>query len=167
MRLLVLAALVVPRLVLADVPDSGVSPTAGPPGADAPRPVSMRHKDIVVTTPGERTAKNIAILASIAGAGVLFGGLGVYYNLDSRSAANDVSAHRPMSVPWTDDRQATYDRAHDSGVKAGIFYGVGGALLVGAAVALIVTAPKDEITVIHPHLEVGPGGATLGGTWSF
>jgi hypothetical protein len=161
MRLLVFAALVVPRLVLADVPDNGVSPT------EAPHEVPVRHKDIVVTTPGERTTKNIAILASIAGAGVLFGGVGVYYNLDSRSAANDVSAHRPMSVPWTSDRQATYDRAHDSAIKAGIFYGVGGALLVGAAVALIVTQPKDETTIIHPHLEVGPGGATLGGTWSF
>jgi hypothetical protein len=167
MRLLVFAVLVVPRLVLADVPDDGVSPTDAPANATVRHEVPVRHKDIVVTTPGERTTKNIAILASVAGAGVLLGGIGVYYNLDSRSAANDVSAHRSLSVPWTSDRQATYDRAHDSGVKAGIFYGVGGALLVGAAVALIVTQPKDETTVIHPHIEGGPGGATLGGTWSF
>lgn len=167
MRFLVLVALVIPRLVLADVPDDGASPTEGPPAADHPREVPIAHRDIVVTTPGERTTKNIAILASIAGAGVLLGGAGLYYNLDSQSAADEVSAHRPMSVPWTDARQATYDRAHDSGVKAGIFYGVGGAMLLGAAIAFIVTEPKETTTVIHPHIEVGPGGATLGGTWSF
>jgi hypothetical protein len=161
MRLLALVALVVPQLALADVPDDGVSPT------QASSYVPVHHKDIVVTTPGERTAKNIAIIASIAGAGLVFGGLGVYYNLDARSASHDVEANHPLSAPWTSDRQATYDRAHDSSVKAGIFYGVGGALLIGAAVTLIVTQPKEETTVIHPHIEVGPGGATLGGTWSF
>lgn len=164
---LALLVLVAPRLVLADVPDEGARPVDGPPGATAPHAVPFRHKDIVVTTPGERTTKNIAVLATIAGAGALLGGVGLYFNLDSQSAANDVSAHRPTSLPWTPERQATYDRAHDSGVKAGIFYGVGGALVLGAAIAYIVTEPKAETTVIHPHIEVGPGGATLGGTWSF
>lgn len=157
MRLLALVALVVPRLVLADVPDDGAT--------KAPSAVSRR--DLVVTTPGERTSKNVAIIATVAGVGALLGGVGVYYTLDARSATNDVTAQRPLSTPWTGDRQATYDRAHDSSVKAGIFYGVGGAALIGAVVALIVTAPKDETTIIHPHVEVGPGGATLGGSWSF
>jgi hypothetical protein len=167
MRLLVLLVLVVPQLVMADVPDDGASPTEAPPGQPRAHAVPIRHKDIVVTTPGERTSKNIAIVATIAGAGLVIGGAGVYYNLDSRSAADEVSAHRETSLPWTAQRQATYDRAHDSGVKAEVFYGVGGALLIGAAVAWIVTEPKDETTVIHPHIEVEPGGATFGGTWSF
>lgn len=185
MKTALVLALVVPRLALADIPDDGVRPVDGSgagssvgsnagssagsnaaPGEQALQ-APFHHKDIVVTSTGERSAKNIAILASVAGAAALIGGLGVYYNLDSKSAADEVSAHRLLSVPWTSDRQATYDRAHDSAVKAEIFYGVGGALLIGAVVGLIVTQPKTETTVIHPHVAVGPGGAVLGGSWSF
>jgi hypothetical protein len=161
-----LVVLAIPRLALADVPDDGTRPNDGPPGETAQQ-VPIRHKDIVVTTPGERSTRNIAILASIAGAAAVFGGVGVYFNVQSKSAADDVSATRPTSLSWTAGRQATYDRAHDDAVKAGVFYGIGGALLVGAVVGLIVTVPRDETTVIHPHVTVQPGGATLGGTWSF
>lgn len=177
MKTALVLALVVPRLALADIPDdgtrrddgSGSGSSAGSSAAPGEQPVQVpfHHKDIVVTSTPERSAKNVAILASLAGAAAVFGGLGVYYNLDSKSAADDVSAHQPMSVPWTPDRQATYDRAHDSAVKAEIFYSVGGALLISAAVALIITQPKAETTVIHPHVAVGPGGAVLGGSWSF
>lgn len=161
-----LVLVVVPQLAVADVPDDGITRDSSAPGT-APVQVAVGHKDIVVTTEGERSAKNIAILASIAGAGALLGGIGVYFNLDSRSAADSVSANSPTSTPWTPARQTTYDRAHDSGVKAEIFYGVGAALVVGAAVGLIVTTPAPETTVIHPHITVQPGGATLGGSWSF
>jgi hypothetical protein len=161
-----LVLVLVPGLALADVPDDGISRDGTPPGT-APMQVPIRHKDIVVRTQGERSAKNIAILASVAGAGALLGGLGAYYNLDSSSAADSVSAHSPTSTPWTPQRQATYDQAHDSGVKAEIFYGLGSALVVGAVVGLLVTQPKEETTVIHPHITVQPGGATLGGAWSF
>ena len=170
---LVLALAVLPGLARADVPDDGTRPDdgsgAGSSAAPGARPIEVpvNHKDIVVTTEGERSAKNIAILASVAGAAALLGGIGVYYNLDSKSAADEVSASRPTSVPWTPARQATYDRAHDSAVKAEVFYSVGGALLVGAIVGLIVTQPKPETTVIHPHIDVGPNGASFGGSWSF
>ncbi|MBV8759294.1 MAG: hypothetical protein JO257_18550 [Deltaproteobacteria bacterium] len=183
MKTVVALALVAPMAMAAhaDVPDEGVHPDGqgsaaapagstqapGEPGDSPALQTSMRHKDIVVTTPGERSPKNIAILASVAGAGAIVGGIGVYFNLDSRSAANEVSAHRPMSVPWTADRQATYDRAHDSAVKAGVFYGIGGALVLGAVVGLIVTVPKAETTVIHPHVAIGPEGASIGGSWSW
>ena len=161
-----LVLVMVPGLALADVPDDGISRGSAAPGT-APMQVPIRHEDIVVTTPGERSTKNIAILASIAGAGALLGGVGVYFNLDSRSAADSVSAHSPTSTPWTPQRQASFDQAHDSGVKAEIFYGLGGALVIGAVVGMIVTVPKSETTVIHPHITVQPGGATLGGSWSF
>src|SRR5206468_6156862 len=127
-----------------DVPDEGTRPdgaagsgagssagsassasdgTNGQPG-DRAIAAPFHHDDIVVTTEGERSSKNIAILASIAGAAVVFGGVGLYFNLDAKSASDEVSAHRPMSVPWTPQRQATYDRANDSTTKAEIFYGV-------------------------------------------
>ena len=185
MRTVVALALLVPIAARADVPDEGVSPdgsgsgsgsaaqpaqatdSEGAPGDSPVLRTSLRHKDIVVTTPGDRSTKNIAILASVAGAAALFGGIGLYWNLDSKSAADEVSAHRLLSTPWTPERQATYDRAHDSGVKAGVFYGVGGALLLGAIVGLIVTTPSPETTVIHPHVAVGPDGASIGGSWSW
>ena len=182
MKTVVALALLVPMAARADVPDEGVSPGNGSGSATQPAPATeaqgapgdspalatdMRHKDIVVVTPGERSTKNIAILASLAGAGALLGGVGVYFNLDSKSAADEVSQHRPVSQPWTPARQATYDRAHDSAVKAGVFYGIGGALVLGAVVGLIVTAPKSETTVIHPHVAVGPQGATIGGSWEW
>lgn len=167
MKTALVLALVVPRLAFADIPDDGARPDDGSSAPGAVRQVPFHHEDIVVTSTPDRSSKNVAILASIAGAAAVFGGLGLYYNLDSKSAADEVSAHRPMSVPWTADRQATYDRAHDSAVKAEVFYGVGGALLIGAVVGLIVTQPQTETTVIHPHLAVGPGGAVLGGSWSF
>jgi hypothetical protein len=163
---LALVLVVLPQLALADVPDDGISRDGAAPGT-APVQVPLRHKDIVVTTQGERSTKTVAILASVAGAGALLGGVGVYFNLDSRSASDSVSAHSPTSTPWTPQRQAIYDQAHDSGVKAEIFYGLGAACVLGAAIGLIATVPGSETTVIHPHVTVQPGGATLGGTWSF
>jgi hypothetical protein len=129
-------------------------------------------KDIVVTTPGERTTSNLIMLASIAGAGVLFGGLGVYFNLDSRDAANQVTADAPTAKPWTAADQSAFDRAHSSRTGAIICYSIGGAALIGAVVALIVTEPKEERSVIHPHAATPTivptqGGAMLGGMWSF
>jgi hypothetical protein len=134
-------------------------------------------RDIVITTPGERSRRNAIEIGSVAAASVLFGGLGVYFNLDSRDAAASVSAHSFTHLPWTQSRQDAVDRAASSGTKAEVFYAVGGALLIGAVVALLITDPKPETTVIHPHrseqhaptptVTPTPGGATLGGMWSF
>lgn len=125
----------------------------------------------MITTQRDRDGQNVALLASIAGAGALLAGVGVYYNLDSRDAAAAVSPTMATGAAWTAARQADYDRAHDSGVKAGIFYGLGGAALITATVMFIATAPGTETTVIHPHstptVAPTPGGAVLGGAWSF
>jgi hypothetical protein len=127
-------------------------------------------KDIVITVAGERSQNNIIILSSIAGAGVLLGAVGLYYNLDARSSGDDVNALSAAHVPWTPALQAKYDQAHDSSVKAGVFYGLGGAVVITAIVGLIITAPKDSTTVIHPHTAViapTKGGAVVGTAWSF
>ena len=114
------------------------------------------------------------MLAGIVGAGALLSGLGVYYNLDSKTAADNVSPKHPTNAPWTQTQIDEVDRAHSSAVKAGIFYGVGGAVLVGAIVTFIVTQPQAETTIIHPHytrvqpiLAPTPTGALIGGAWSF
>ena len=72
---------------------------------------------------------------------------------------------------WTPADLADYDRAHDSAIKAGVLYGIGGAALIGSIVMLIGTEPKAEQTIIHPHggptVAPTPGGAMFGGAWRF
>jgi hypothetical protein len=183
MRLAWLAAVLVPSAALAQPADPAPSPppAGGPPGTTVPtlRPEPdssdfakprAAGKDIVITVPGERSHHNILVLSSIAGAGALLGAVGLYFNLDARSAANDVNADQAQHVPWTPALQSKYDQAHDSSVKAGVFYGLGGAVVIGAIVGLIITTPKDTTTVIHPHTALiapTPGGAVVGTAWSF
>jgi len=184
MRLAWLAAALLPSAALAQpaAPEPAPPPADGPPGTTVPtmRPEPdtsgdygkprAAGKDIVITVQGERSHNNILVLSSVAGAGALLGAIGLYYNLDARSAANDVNAVEAAHVAWTPALQAKYDQAHDSSVKAGVFYGLGGAVVIGAIVGLIVTAPKDTTTVIHPHTAViAPtrGGAVVGTAWSF
>ena len=135
----------------------------------------VRGHDYFVKSYPDRTQKNVVTLAVGAGASVLIGGVGLYFHLDSRDSANQVSAHKFTGEPWSEDRQALYDDAHSSAVKAGVFYGIGGALLLGTAIAYMVTEPKQETMLIHPHSDPKPtallaptrGGALIGGTWSF
>jgi hypothetical protein len=147
--------------------------TSAPGDTDASVYRPLPHKDIVITVPGDRDSRNLGMLAAITGAGVLLSAAGVYYNLDAKTAADEVTVKHPTSLPWTADEQATLDRVHSSNIKAGIFYGLGGAALIGAIVTYIVTAPKSETTIIHPHYAATPtiapaqGGAVLGGAWSF
>ncbi|MEO8845523.1 MAG: hypothetical protein ABI591_04990 [Kofleriaceae bacterium] len=154
------------------LPPAPAPPIQPPSAAPDYRPQPMKQP-IVITVDNDRDAKNIGMIAGIAGAGVILGAIGVYYNLDSRDAANAVSPHMATNEPWTSVQQADYDRAHNSAVKAGIFYGIGGAALISAVVVLIVTAPGSEQTVIHAHyaalptIAPAPGGAVLGGAWSF
>jgi len=150
---------------------------ARPVMAEAPaRFPAPSGPDIVIESQPDRSTTNVAVLASLAGAGVLLGGVGLYFHLDSRSASDDVGANKPTNLPWTAADQRTYDRAHSSALAAGILYGLGGGLLVTAIVGLIVTEPKSETLVIHPHgnPQAGPtiapvpgGGAVLGGWWKF
>ena len=178
MRLAWLAAALVPSVALAQPaapdPAPAPAPTSGPPGTTVPtmrpQPDSSGGKDIVITVAGERSRNNIIVLSSIAGAGVLLGAVGLYYNLDARSAANDVSSLEGGHIAWTPALQAKYDQAHDSSTKAEVFYGLGGAVVIGAIVGLILTSPADQTTVIHPHTAVvapTPGGAVVGTAWSF
>jgi len=132
------------------------------------RPQPM-PKDIVIKVNRDRDTNNMLLIGGIAAAGALLGAVGVYYNLDSRDAAEAISPKMPTSQPWTSAQQADYDRAHSSGVKAGVFYGLGGAALLASAVLFIVTAPGEDRTVIHPHYAIAPtqGGAFVARAWSF
>lgn len=130
-----------------------------------------RGRDIVVEIPGDRSPTNKRVLVGVAGAGVLIGSLGLYFHLDSRSASEDVSAKKITGHAWTPAEQALADRADRSATRAGIAYGIGGALIVGATIAFIATAPESSTTVIHtgPAPAIVPARDSLGvgGTWTW
>jgi hypothetical protein len=140
-------------------------------GLLAPR--AHAEKDIVIEIPGERPVENKILIGSLVGAGLIAGAVGAYFHFDSRSASSDVSASKYTGHAWTSDDQDLVDRADRSRSHAIILYGVGGALLIGAAVVWIATEPKSETAVIHPHgrgtptVQPAEGGAVLGGMWSF
>jgi hypothetical protein len=145
------------------------SATEPPDPADTPMFKAPTGHDFVVETPEERSTTNIAAIAGIAGAGALVGGLGLYFHLDSRSESNKVTAGVPTSRPWLPADQAAVDQASSDRTKAALCYAVGGALIIGAVVALIVTDPGSTRTVIHPHTAIAPtpGGAIAMHVWSF
>ncbi len=129
-------------------------------------------RDIVIETPGERPPTTRAVLGGLLGAGLVVGALGVYWHLDSRSAADDVSSQKFTGKAWTSEDIALADQADRSKTRATIAYGIGGALLIGAVIAFIATDPRSETVVITPTRgtpTVAPvqGGAVLGGMWSF
>lgn len=130
-----------------------------------------RGKDLVVDVPGERSRTNMLALGGVAVGGLLVGALGVHFNLDAKAAADDASSQRFTGTAWTDKQDALVDRAARQSTRAGICYGIGGALVAGAIAAFIITEPKTERTIIHtqpaPAFVPVPGGALLGGTWSF
>lgn len=151
----------------APVPAAAPEPAERAPLAPRPKP-----REIEIEIPGERSTSNIVTLAAIAGAGVIVGAVGLYFNLDARSAQQDVESNKFTAKPWTETQIALVDRAERSSTRAGIAYGVGGALLLGATVAFIITAPKSETSVIRttratPTVAPAPGGAVLGGAWRF
>lgn len=138
----------------------------------APR-VARADKDIVIEIPGERTMEQKVLVGGLAGAGVIAGAIGVYFHLDSRDAADEVSSDKFTGHAWTTEDVALVDRADRSRTRAIVGYSVGGALLIGAIVAYIVTDPPSETAIIRPHGKgsamVTPieGGAMATGTWSF
>lgn len=129
-------------------------------------------KPITIVAPGERSTNNKLVLGAIAGAGVLAGAAGLYFHLDSRSTSDEVGTDVFTGMPWSAQKQALVDDANSSRTAAIALYGVGSAFLIGAIVYWIKTDPPDETIVIRPRAAQAtivptPGGAVLGGTWSF
>jgi hypothetical protein len=140
--------------------------------------IPRRGQDIVISVRNDRSSTNIAALVAVGGAGLVMGGIGLYFHLDSRDAANSVSANRFTGRPWTQERQDAYDRAYESRTTAAVFYGIGAALALGTIIAYIVTEPAAETLVIRPQGRAGTsraapllvpteGGGLLGGAWRF
>jgi hypothetical protein len=138
-----------------------------PRAADA-RP---RGRDITIEIPGERPMNNKLLVGGLAGGGLLVGALGLYFHLDSRTASDDVSSQKLTGRAWTTTAQALADRADRSATRAGVAYGIGGALVVAAIVTWIATEPASTTEVIHtgpaPAFIPTKEGAALGGSWTW
>lgn len=142
-----------------------------PPVVTANPDVVAADHPIVITKPGHRSSYNKQFIGGMAGLGIALAGFGLFYHLDSRQTANSISAQGPTGQPWTAADQGQEDYSHQLRSRAIAFYSVGGAVLVGAVLAWIFTEPQEEQIVIRPRvtptIAPTPGGAVLGGTWSF
>jgi len=134
--------------------------------------IAAADRDIVIETPGERPANTKILLAGLVGASLIAGGFGLYWHLDSRSASDELSAGKFTGKAWTSEDIALVEQADRSTTRATIAYGIGGGLLLGAAIAFIATDPGSETTVITPNratptVSSTSGGAVLGAKWRF
>lgn len=183
----VLAGLIctLPRLVAADeapapteplvepVPIQDTSETPPPPPDTYERPTlkaPIRPREIVIDVPGVRPTTTKIVLGSLIAASAISGIVGLYFHLDSRSAANEVSESVFNGKTWTPEREQRFDDGERSKSRAAVGYAIGGAFVIGAIVTLIATEPSSERAVIRPrHAGVVPvpGGAIAGAGWSF
>ena len=183
-----LLAIAIPRGAWADEvgPQGGPGETPVPPKKEEPpaeetppRPQSetpilykkpIRPREIVVDIPGLRSTQTKVMLYGLAAATTIVGSIGLYFHLGSRSAADDVSRSLFDGETWTQNRQARFDDGERDKSRATVAYTIGGLLLTGTIVALIVTEPKSERSIIRPrHAGIAPtqGGAVAGAGWSF
>lgn len=132
-------------------------------------------QSVTVKRPKSRTPTQRLQIGGALVIGALCAGVGVYFHLDSRDAADSVSGGgKLIGEAWTAEHQATYDRARTSGYYAGFGYGLSALFLGGAAVITWMTHPGDEVLVINPGERAAtpvvapvPGGAVVGGAWSW
>jgi hypothetical protein len=121
-----------------------------------------------------RTKKQRVVILSLLGGAAVFGGVGLLFHLDSRSASDEVSAvgahtGRVYDAALDDTR----NRALRSRNLAIAGYAVGGAALVGALVAVIITEPGTEVFTVGTEaatpvsLAPRPGGFVVEKAWRF
>lgn len=125
-----------------------------------------------------RTHKQHMILAGLFGGALAFGGVGLYFHLDSRDATDKLQI-ATLEPTLTYDRtvDSTRDRAFRSRTVAIVGYSIAGAFLAATVVALAMTQPGDEIVTVDDAAEpktvvpvsIAPtrGGAMVGKAWSF
>jgi hypothetical protein len=118
----------------------------------------------VVKRQTERTPGQTAILLGLFGASAAAGGLGLYFHLESRDAAEEVGSVRSRpAATWTPARQATYDDAHVAGTRAITGYAAGGVLLGAALGYAWVTRSREREVVLVPVER----GAVVSTGWRF
>ena len=136
--------------------------------------VSVLRDEVLDTVErGDRSPSDRHLIGGLYVGAAVVGGLGLYFHLDSRAAANDVSNQNEATGPWTAALQSTYDRGHHDGELAEISYGVAGSLLLGAIIATWWTQPKPRTAQVDvsriPTPVVSPtrNGGVVSAQWDF
>lgn len=124
-----------------------------------------------------RTKKQRVVIASLLGGSLVFAGLGLYFHLDSRDKADELSAAGSHTGQvWTQEREDTRNSGRTSGRLAIGGYVLGGALMIAAGVALVMTQPGSELVKVDDSatkpavpVSIAPvrGGAIVGKGWVF
>lgn len=145
---------------------------AAPPARAQPAPGdAIRFK-----VENERTRAQAITLLSLGGSAVVFGAVGLAFNLDSRDKSSQVSRSGPPSgLVWTAEREEIREAAIRSRNLAIAGYAVGGGLALATIIYYIATDPGEREVSYAPGAPVGaapslllaPGGAVLGARWSF
>ena len=141
--------------------------------SDAPLPVdlnatraangSMLEPTVTPYHPGRKL--KVAGVATM-GAGAVILGMGVYFGLEARSAADELDARAGRGEPWTDDTQSLYDRGQrDETLGYSLAIGGGAALVTGAVLAYI-GASQDETAAEFAFIPTR-GGAQAVMAWDF
>ncbi len=131
-----------------------VTLAAGVAHADTPDYFAKPNEGstIKVKRTKSRTTNQRLLIGGLLAGAALGIGVGVYYHLDSRDAANAVSANDDLTgETWTPELQATYDRAGTSGTIAIVGYAIGAAFLGGTIVAAWKTQPGEEQLAVTPR----------------
>ena len=147
----------------APVPAPAPAPAAGAPDYFAKKP----HGAVVVRRKRERCRADRMLIWGLLGGATVTAAAGVYFHLDSRSAADEVSARTPTNLRWSDELADTYDRGQRSGTLAKVSYGLAGALAIGTLVAVWLTDPGEEMVELRVGATATPDGATVGAAWAF
>jgi hypothetical protein len=134
------------------------------PEAPPTRP-PLRPREIVVEIPGLRTERQRLGLGALGGVALVAGSVGFYFHLESRAAANAVSASRFTGEPWSAALAATVERGARDRRNAAIGYAIGGAAAIAAIAYYIHSSPPATRHVIRPH--VAATSLELVGTWAW
>jgi hypothetical protein len=103
-------------------------------------------KKLTFKEEGARSDNERITLYSIFGGALLFGAVGGYYTLDSKSQSDEVSASGyHTGLVWTADLEATRKDALRSRTIAEVTMGISGGLLLAGIAAYIITEPDEEV----------------------
>jgi hypothetical protein len=155
----------------ADTAADTAAPPPAPAAADkAPDYFAAKpHGAIRIRRKRERCRADRMLIGGLLAGAAVTTGAGVYFHLDSRAAAEELSAKRLTNLRWSEELAETYDRGQRSGTLARVSYGLAGALAIGTLVAVWLTDPGEEVVELRVRASatVTDDGASVGAAWQF
>ncbi|HEV7556290.1 MAG TPA: hypothetical protein VGO00_12570 [Kofleriaceae bacterium] len=138
-----------------------VPPLSSSPAVITPPPPQPPVVTVPVASSTHLRRSRVIAAATLGGAGVVAiavaGGLAISARGSYRDAFSNGSCTNGASGPVCND--AGFTATHDAGTRADLATGVaiGGAVLIGAAAAVLFTAPRDaDVDALHATVVVGP-----------